>query len=129
MGGPLSYRNQSIDLEWTGFYMITASIMKELNAKVLLKNLIKFCRRDYVLSIAHDYQFLWWSLVLFEAEKPSHIYHKIHLSFWLFLFRSSCPQLFFKIGVLKNFSNFIGRRLCWSFFLIKFQGFQACNFI
>ena len=32
---PLSYRNQSIDLQsnrWTGFYMITASVMKELNA-------------------------------------------------------------------------------------------------
>ena len=32
---PLSYRNQSIDLQranqWTGFYMITASVMKELN--------------------------------------------------------------------------------------------------
>ena len=33
--GPLSYRNQSIDLicrtnQWTGFYMITASVMKEL---------------------------------------------------------------------------------------------------
>ena len=33
--GPLSYRNQSIDLQskanqWTGFYMITASVIKEL---------------------------------------------------------------------------------------------------
>ena len=30
---PLSYRNQSIDLranQWTGFYIITASVMKEL---------------------------------------------------------------------------------------------------
>ena len=30
---PLSYKNQSIDLrdQWTGFYMITASVMKELS--------------------------------------------------------------------------------------------------
>ena len=31
---PLSYRNQSIDLrsnQWTGFYMITAAVMKQLN--------------------------------------------------------------------------------------------------
>ena len=34
----LSYRNQSIDCkanQWTGFYMITASVMKELNTKNL----------------------------------------------------------------------------------------------
>ena len=36
---PLSYRNQSIDLfcksnHWTGFYMITAPVMKELNDKM-----------------------------------------------------------------------------------------------
>ena len=31
---PLSYRNESIDCfanQWTGFYMITASVLKELN--------------------------------------------------------------------------------------------------
>ena len=36
---PLSYRNQSIDLfcksnQWTGFYMITALVMKDLNDKI-----------------------------------------------------------------------------------------------
>ena len=37
--GPLSYRNQSIDLQrnqWTGFYMITASLMKKLTVKRIL---------------------------------------------------------------------------------------------
>ena len=42
-------------------------------------------------------------------------------------FRSSCSQMFFKIGVLKNFANFTGRHLYWSPFLIKLQTF--CNFI
>ena len=35
---PLSYRNQSIDLranQWSGFYMITDSVMKELNKHIL----------------------------------------------------------------------------------------------
>ena len=27
--------------------------------------------------------------------------------------------MFFEIGVLKNFANFTGKHLCWSFFLIK----------
>ena len=35
----LSYRNQSIDLQWTGFYMITASVMKELSKERLQSKL------------------------------------------------------------------------------------------
>ena len=31
------------------------------------------------------------------------------------------PQMFFKIGALKIFSNFTGKHLCWSLFLIKLQ--------
>ena len=31
----------------------------------------------------------------------------------------SRSQMFFKIGVLKNFANFAGKHLCWN----------ACNFI
>ena len=34
-------------------------------------------------------------------------------------FRSSYPQMFFKIAVLKNFANFTGKHLSWSLFLIK----------
>ena len=34
-------------------------------------------------------------------------------------------QIFFEIGVLKNFGIFRGKHLCWSVFLIKLQ---ACNF-
>ena len=30
-------------------------------------------------------------------------------------------QVFFKIGVLKNFRNFTGKHPCWSLFLIKLQ--------
>ena len=33
--------------------------------------------------------------------------------------RGSRSQMFFKIGVLKNFANFTGKNLCWSLFLIK----------
>ena len=33
--------------------------------------------------------------------------------------------MFFKIGILKNFTNFTGKHLCWSLFFIKL----ACNFI
>ena len=33
--------------------------------------------------------------------------------------RISHLQMFFKIGVLRNFAIFIGKYLCWSLFLIK----------
>ena len=35
--------------------------------------------------------------------------------------RSSRLQIFFKIGVLKDFLNFTGNHLCWSLFLTKFK--------
>ena len=34
-------------------------------------------------------------------------------------FRSSRSQMFYKIGVLKNFAKFTRKHLCWSHFLIK----------
>ena len=42
--------------------------------------------------------------------------HKIH--------RSSCLQIFFKIGALNKFAIITGKQLCWSFFLIKLQAFR-----
>ena len=37
------------------------------------------------------------------------------------IIRSSRSQMFFKIGVLKNFANFTGKHLCWSLFFKKLQ--------
>ena len=36
----------------------------------------------------------------------------------------SRSQMLFKIGVLKKFTNFTGKHLCWSRFLIKLQGWK-----
>ena len=33
-------------------------------------------------------------------------------------FKSSCLQMFFKTDVLKNFTMFMGKHLCWSYFLV-----------
>ena len=35
--------------------------------------------------------------------------------------RSNRSQMFFKIRVLQNLQNFIGKHMCWSLFLIKLQ--------
>ena len=42
------------------------------------------------------------------------------------LSRSSRSQMFFKIGVLNNFTNFTGKHLCSSLFLSDLKAF---NFI
>ena len=38
-----------------------------------------------------------------------------------YLHRSSCLQKFFRVGVLKIFSNFTGKHLCWTFLFLKLQ--------
>ena len=48
--------------------------------------------------------------------------HQQSVSFLLsFAYRSICWQTFFKIGALKNFTNFTGKHLCWSIILVKLQ--------
>ena len=42
-------------------------------------------------------------------------------------FRSSRLQMFFKIGVLKNFATSTGKHLFWSFFLIKLRVWRPKN--
>ena len=40
------------------------------------------------------------------------------------IIRSSRSHLFFKIDVLKNFTIFTGKNLCWNLFLMKLQAFR-----
>ena len=42
-----------------------------------------------------------------------------------FVYRSIRWQMFFKIGVFKNFASFKGKHLCWSLILIKLQAWFA----
>ena len=42
--------------------------------------------------------------------------------------RSSCPEVFYKKGVLRNFPKFTGKHLCQRLFFNKAVGL-ACNFI
>ena len=41
--------------------------------------------------------------------------------------RSSRPEVFFKKGVLKHFSNFTGKHLCWSLFFDKVAGLRLAT--
>ena len=49
-------------------------------------------------------------------------YRKVFKNGLFFKFsRSSCLQIFLKIGILKSFANFTGKHLCWSLFLKNLQ--------
>ena len=43
------------------------------------------------------------------------------------IIRSGRSQMFLKIGVLKKFAIFTGKRLCWSLFLIKLLDFRPAT--
>ena len=59
--------------------------------------------------------FLFCIIIKNETNLTTSNYQKISLS-----------QMYFKIGVFKNFDIFTGKHLCWSVFLIKLQ---ACIFM
>ena len=48
---------------------------------------------------------------------------------WVLYCRSSRSQMFFKIGVLKNFAIFRRKHLCWSLFLIKMQTWRLATLL
>ena len=49
--------------------------------------------------------------------------------FLAFVYRSICWQMFFKIGVLKNLTNFTGKHLCLSLIFSNVADLICCNFI
>ena len=47
----------------------------------------------------------------------------------LFIARSSCPKVFCKKGVLRNFANFAGKHLCQSLFFNKAAGLRPATLL
>ena len=43
--------------------------------------------------------------------------------------RNSRSQMFFKVGVLKNFASFTGKHLCWGLFLINLQALRSATLL
>ena len=46
-----------------------------------------------------------------------------------FVYKIICWQMLFKIGVFKNFTNFRGKYLYWSLFLVKLQAWFAATLL
>ena len=43
------------------------------------------------------------------------------------IYRRSCPEVFFKNGVLRNFAKFTGKHLCQGFFFNKAAGLRQAS--
>ena len=96
---PLSYRNQSIDLlrksmDW--FLYDNALHHEWVNKKIT----------EQVMYALFTYN---KSSKYLGRKKCNQKIHHVK-------YRSNGLQMFFKIGFLKNFANFIGKELCWSLF-------------
>ena len=65
-------------------------------------------------------KWLWWS-----SKRKANLFASLQ-HYW---HKSSRSQMFFKIGVLKNFVIITGKQLCWKLFLIKLQTFRPVTLL
>ena len=76
---------------------------------------------------SHSFEVLW--VASCETTRP--LYQRLTKNLMTFVgvnrifalkkFRNSPSQMFYKIGLLKNFKESSGKHLCWSHFLIQLQ--------
>ena len=105
-------------------YMVQI-ILKERTAHLasytfLQEILINIKTRQSYSSINHQEHFFHRTLIT-SYFCPANIAKCLRTSFLQNTSRSSRLQMFFKIGVLKSFVNFTGKRLCWNLFLKNLQ--------
>ena len=70
----------------------------------------------------------------FHRTRITSYFHPVNIAkvlrtAFLYTSRSSHLRMFFKIGVLKSFTNFTGKHLCWSHFLKKLAGSRPATLL
>ena len=70
----------------------------------------------------------WWSMFKVN-EKNKKQKQTCCFSYKTPHVRSSCLQMFFRIGVFKTFAIFTGKHLCWSLFWIKLHAFRPATLL
>ena len=103
-------------------------ILKERTAHLasytyLQETLINVKTRHFHSSIKHQEHFFHRTCIT-SYFCPVNIAKFLRTAF-LYTSRSSPLQMFFKIGVLKSFTNFTGKHLRWSLFFFKKKDLQA----
>ena len=82
-------------------------------------NYIRFNSRIHFSVFIVDLQH-YWNIAVFKNGSNS--------SFRCFVLRNSCKNLFYKIGVLKNFTKFTGKHLYQRLFFNKVAGLNFAKF-
>ena len=85
-----------------------------------LQTFLKLGTTTYIFNYVDFYL----SFCSFYLKQKNNHFLKILDSHSPFICRSSRSQMFFKIGILKNFANFTGKHLCWSLFFNKVAGLR-----
>ena len=87
---------------------------------------IEFVIYLYIYSFVIILSYWLWLLCMLYSIAPSTKQKKFCE---LILCRSSCPEVFCKKSVLRNFAKFIGKHLCQSLFFNKVAGFRAATLL
>ena len=86
----------------------------------LQEMLINIKTRHFHSSINHQEQLFHRTLIT-GYFRPVNIAKFLRTAFLQNTSRSRCSQIYLKIGVLKSFTNFTGKHLCWSIFFKNLQ--------
>ena len=86
----------------------------------LQEKLINIKTRHFHSSINHQEQ-LFHKTLITGFFRPMNIAKFLRTAFLKNTSRSTCLQIFLKMGILKSFANFTGKHLYWSPFLRNLQ--------
>ena len=104
------YKNWSLLRIW--WHLLKKSLMENL---IFCAALVKKSSIEKFIFWCSNIQKPFFLVLVFSPALSGVSIPYIELTFN----RSSCSQMFFKIGVVKNFAIFTGKYLCWSLFQIK----------
>ena len=83
---------------------------------------------DHVTCISINCLLCNWKQTFWNFYFETDIINQI-TKFWLDIFSSSCPKVFYKKGFLKNFAKFTGGLLCRSLFFNKTANWSPASFL
>ena len=120
---PVIWRDKSIIWRWLVLHSNHCQWKRDIS--IILIVVVLFC---------HIYPNILYLLVFYFTQmlplRPSELaggknfVRSCNLLLTLETSRSSYSQMFFKIGVFKNFQIFAVKQLCWRLFLMKLQTFR-----
>ena len=94
---------------------------KEVCSKYVIKTLYgsKFLVSEYIFKLVYHCEVSRWSDICFARDIAKKSLNRLLL---LLILKSSYPRCTVEKGVLKNFTNFTGKHLCWRHLLITLHG-------